>query len=180
MGDDDIQIIDSETYEGEGDKQFSHQILVMRAMQKCLEAGCKEMRAGFINEKSDRVGNVIASYVEDTRNVFIESVETLQMIMTCDLDKEGNINIGRIKKRLKDEYNKLCAEEKSDFDNAPYLIKQLRIKNGIFYREGRLHTELIYSNDYIYSQVDASRKIVKELNLLTKRLKFYEEEDILA
>lgn len=175
---DDIEIIDSETFTGEGDKEFSHQALVMRAMNKCLEAGSKEMRAGFVNEKRDKFGNIISTYIEDSRLTFIECVETLQMIMERDLDEVVEGKIKEINDKLNEGKTKLLKEEKSNFENAEHKLKQFRNTHNIHHRDGRFHTSLYYIQDYIHDQVTASRKIVGELNKLAKRLNDYTDEGI--
>jgi len=172
-----IQIADVEDFRGEKDVAFSHQQLVMRAMNKCLEAGCKEMRAGYFNEKQDTRGNIIRVYVEDTRKSFIECVETLEMIMECDLDEEAQKKILKIKNKLDETYKNLCKLEEKDWNECSFKIKKYRWMNGIYYRKGYLNVKLPYYQDYIEEQVVASREIVKELSKLTQRLNYYQEED---
>ena len=50
----DFEIGSVENFGGVKDQEFSHSSLVMSAMKKCLEAGTKEMREGWFNERTDR------------------------------------------------------------------------------------------------------------------------------
>lgn len=173
---DDIEIIDPENYSSEKGKQFSHSFLVMSVMRKCIEAGSKEMRSGWFNQKIDKNGNTVLTYIDDTRKQFIESVKTAEMILICDYDKDIKEQIGKIEEYLKTKYKKLCSLEKNDWEKAHPLIKNSRMQQGIYYKEGYLNEDLHYSQVYLEEEVDAYREIFKELTKLTKRLDFYEEE----
>ena len=177
MDDDQIEILDVENYKGGGQLQFSHQILVMRVMNKCIEAGTKEMRSGYYNEKADRFGNKIMTYVPDTRKEFIENVKTAEMIMVCDLDDDAIKNISEIKKELKKEFEKLCGMERMEWESLGIKIKRDRWSKGIFQQRGTLNMKLPYYQEYLEFEVDCYRRILAELTQLTKRLDFYQEED---
>lgn len=180
MSENDIQIADIESYQGDSGSEFSHQQLVMRALMRASETGCREMKAGWFNEKTDRFGNKSMVYVDDTRKIFIESIKTAEMNMACDLDEVAKDNIEKIKKALRLVFLDLCAGEKIDWENANIKIKQARWKQNISYKENGLHPELQYSQDYVDQQVDCYREIYKELILLTHRLDFYKAEDFEA
>lgn len=175
-----MEIMDVENYSSGKDEQFSHQILIMNSMKKCIEAGSREMRSGWTNQKMDTRGNVIMQYVEDTRMLFIETVETCECIIICDFDKEARKNIKEIKKRLKDMYDTLCKSEKKEWENLPMLLKQERIRSGIVFMEGYLCRKLSYYQEYLSESVKEHRSILKELTELTKRLDFYEDVGIEA
>jgi len=177
MGVDDIEIIEPDDYHGEKDQQFSHQALIMGIMKKCGDAGCKEMRTGYFNEKADRFGNLNRIYVEDTRKMFIEAVKTAEMFMECDYDKEATAEIKKLKEDLNKIYKNFIESEKKDIENAPNLLKKQRLLTGIYHREGCLHPKLQYSQEYLEQEVDYHRKIFSALKKLTKRLNFYEEYD---
>lgn len=171
----DFEILDIEDYPDEGDQQFSHQLLVMRVMNKLVEAGIKEMREGYFNEKADRFGNIVKTYIEDTRKSFIETVKTAMMFMDCDYDEEAKKNIKKILEDLQNTYNNLVEIEKKDFEIAPLTLKNVRRLNGIFFREKSLNKQLPYYQEYLEEEVEAYRKIATELNTLTARLNFYQE-----
>lgn len=173
---DDIIIEDVENYTPKGDLVFSHPSLVMSATRKCLEAGSKEMRTGFFNNKTDRNGNVIRTYVEDTRKAFIEAVETLEMIMICDLDSDAIKEIKTIKDSLLDKYKELCIKEQNDWSSAHINIKKARWSAGIQFKEGYLNTSLPYYQEYIDEEVKSYRNIFKVLTMMSKRNDFYATE----
>jgi len=176
MYDSDIEILDdTETSYGKGEA-FSHQRLVMRSMSKCLEAGSNEMVEGYFNEKSDKFGNVVRIYIQDTRKVFVRSVATAIEMMKCDLDDEANKSIEKIIKDLDEKYKQLCKDELEDFTSAHPIIKKQMITNGIINRKGALNKELPYYQEYINYEVDSYMKLLGVLTLLTSRKAFYEEE----
>lgn len=173
---DDVEIIDPETMHSTSEKkEYSHEQLVMRSTMKCLDAGSKEMVEGYFNEKLDKAGNLIRVYVEDTRNVFIQSVKILLKVMEFDLDKEANIKIGKTLIKLEEDYKDLCSEELKNFFNAPPIVKKQRLLNGIVHRKESLNKQLPFYQDYISKEVDAYLKIFGVLNVLAKRMKLGEE-----
>jgi len=170
------EIIDVEDYHPSKEQQFSHQQLVARVMNKCLELGCKEMRAGYFNEKTDRNGDTMKVYIEDTRKAFVEAVETAEMVMVCDFDDSIKNNIKEIREKLEVLYKKLCEEEKKEWTGLKMSVKQQRWAKGITYRQECLNIHLPFYQEYIEAEVKAYREIYKELTLLTERKGFYEEE----
>lgn len=175
-GEEDIQIADIENFVSDKEQQFSHQDLVMRSMRKCLEVGCREMRSGWFNQKTDRKGNTSLVYIDDTRKHFIEAVKTTEMIMDCDLDAKAINKIKKIKEKLKEEFLKLCAIEKVDWDTAHPNVRQQRWRDGIYFQSVKLHPDLPHAKEYIDIEVEAYREIFKELTKLTQRLDFYKAE----
>jgi uncharacterized protein YqgQ len=180
MADSDYEIIEPDDYRGEGDQEFSHQALIMGVMKKCADAGCKEMRTGYFNEKTDRFGNINRIYVEDTRKNFIESVKTAIMFIECDYDDESKKKIEALQEELKKIYEEYLKIEKEDIENAPSLLKKQRVKVRIYHREGCLNPQLQYFQEYLEKEVEYHRKIFSELKKLTKRLNFYEGYDLEA
>jgi hypothetical protein len=172
MEDDDIQLLDTDNFVGERSEEFSHSQLVMKCMKKCIELGCKEMREGYMNEKADRFGNIVRTYIEDTRKAFIEAVKTTQMIMFCDYDTETKKNIETYEKSIDIEYKRLCGEEDDQYNkdqsDIPYHFKGTLNKNMPFYQE------------YLECSLSIYRKIFSELTLLTNRINYYKEEMVKA
>jgi len=176
MQQEEAQIIDSEDYRGSQDQQYSHEVLVMIAKRRCLESGAKEMRAGYFNTRTDMSGNIIRTYIEDTRKAFIESVETLEMIIDCDFDKEAKDNIKKIKENLDESFKELCKKEFKDWKIIPISIRNERWKNRIYYSQGSLNTNLKFYQEFIEEEVKLYREIFKELNKLVSRIGFYQSE----
>jgi hypothetical protein len=181
MGDDDLEIKEVEDYYGsKSGETFSHSQLVMISMKRCIEAGSKEMREGYVNEKADKYGNMIRTNVPDTRKEFIESVETLMMVMADDIDQEAKNRIGTIKNRLNRSYNKFCKYEKEEWKNAHINIKEIWQKQGISQRDGMLHRGFPYYVEYIMEKVKAYRRLFAQLKKLTQRKDYYREEEFHA
>ena len=179
MGEDDnVEIIDVENYKSEGEKQFSHQLLVMTAMRKCIELRAKEMKAGYEQPKVDKYGNVLITIVPDARLEFIESVNAAEMITSCDLDDDATKKIDAIKKSLDEEYKKLVEAEKKDWDNTPQKIKNMRRERNppLLQIPNALNRLLPFYQEFIEFEVKYATDIFKEINNLTKRLNFYQEE----
>ena len=167
---DDWNIIDPETDTGSSEKQqYSYDQLIMRSMIKCMDAGSKEMREGYFNEKLDRAGNIIKIYVEDTRNVLIQSVKTLLKMMECILDDDAKKEIKEVLEKLDESYKELCLKELNEMFKAHPIIKKQRMLAGIFNREGSLNKDLQYYQDYIFQEVDTYLKIFGSLNALASR-----------
>jgi len=175
----DYEIIEEDEFSSEGEQKFSHQQLVMKAMNKCLDAGSKEMKIGFWNNKLDKHGNVFRTYVEDTRKTFIESIETVEMFMICDFDKPAKDKIKKLKDDLDNTYKELCEKEAKEWISLSRLAIQQRRDNEILYSKGRLNIKLSYYQDYMEEEVRTAREIFKELTQLTKRIHFYEEEALI-
>lgn len=183
---DNIELIDIEDYKGGKDQKFSHQILVMKILSKCIENGAKEMRPGYYNEKTDKFGNPIKTYVPDSRNEFISSVKTAMSVLARDYDskinefmngkKEDKDKKG-IKEKISDEYKILIELEKSYWNNMPMKVKQNMWSNNVYYQEGTLNIKLPYSHNYIEFEVKCYHEILEQLLKLIKRLDDYQSED---
>lgn len=174
--DDGVQIIDTENYREQTEQSFSHQSLVMKSMNKCIEAGCKEMIAGYYNSKFDKFGNKSLVYVPDSRKEFIEHVKTTEMVMICDLDDDCRKNILEIKNKLQIEFKKLCDDESDDWKKLTAMEKRNRRDKGIIPRQNNLNIKLPFYQEYIEYEVECYREVFKELTLLTERKNFYQEE----
>ena len=90
MEEDNIVIQDTDNYQSGKDQRFSHQELVMSVLRKCLESGTREMMSGWFNEKVDKSGNIVRTYIDDTRKKFIESVKT-SCNLICTIQKSDSI-----------------------------------------------------------------------------------------
>lgn len=173
----DAEVIDTENYTGGSDSQFSHEALVMRVLNKCMEAGCREMRSGWFNQKTDRNGNIIRQYIDDTRKQFVESVKSAETMMICDFDEDSKKKINLLKEKLKEKYKKLYDEELKYWQNLPKIMVNRLLDKGINHRKGKLNRNLDFFQDYVEFEVDVYHELLKELILLTERRGFYKIED---
>jgi len=177
MVEDDFEIKEPDEYSHKAGETFSHSQLVMLAMRKCIEAGCQEMRNGYRNEKRDKFGNIIKTYIPDTRKVFTESVETCKMVMADDIDEEAQTKIKAIETWLEQKYLYYCKKEEQDWIEAKYPQIMDWGKLGIVLRKGFLHENFPYHVCYSMDKVIAARKIFAELKKLTQRKDYYREEE---
>lgn len=175
-----FEIMDIDNYTYNKDKVFSYQQIIMRAMVKAVDNGGKEMRSGYWNIKNDRQGNLSKSYIEDTRKAFVESVNTVIMMLECHFDDEAVEKINALVNDVDEQYKEFCEKELNDWNNSSMTIKKIRWNNDIYYSDGCLNEKMPYFQHYMVEEVKIYRKIFSELNQLLKRLKFFEEEAISA
>jgi len=176
----DFEIGDIENFSSNKDEQFSHSTLVMTAMKKALDAGIREMHPGWFNTKTDRNGNIIKTYVDDTRKGFVEAVKTCCMIMAGDLDNDTNDDEANdyIDDCLKDIENKrieLAKIEEDSWDKQPAGLKSVMNQKGIYNIPGHVtHPEL--KEQLVWFEIEMYRSIFAELSRLTKRLDYYKAQ----
>lgn len=177
-----MEIQEIENYSGSKGEAFSHGQLIMLTMKKCIDAGCKEMKEGYYNTKSDKYGNINYIYVPDTRKEFIEAIETLQMVMADDIndDSKTKTEIGNVKGALTKAHKNFCKLESEDWKKMHELVRQKYLQAGIYFRKDMLSKELPYSIEYLMKRVEASRKVFNALTKLTKRKDYYREEMVEA
>lgn len=163
----DSDVVDEDS--SKEDSAFSYEVLVMRAVNKMINLGMREMCPGYWNTKVDKFGNASRMYIEDSRKAFISSVKTLMVLLEVkfSIEKEEIKQIVRKINKLLSDYdefnNKLKQKEKNDIENAPTPLKKQRIASGIYYREGHLNTNLPYSNESIEEELETYRKVATEL-----------------
>ena len=171
-----VTIENVEDFRGEGDMKFSHQSLVMKAMNKTIELGCKELKEGFLDYNAvDNKGNTKPVYSEDTRRTFIESIKTCEMVMICDYDSEATDNINAIHKKIEDKRKELLQQQQTFYESRNHEFRKKYPTDFNFF-----NVSFPYYNFYLEKQIDFYREIFAELSLLTKRIGFYEEGEFHA
>lgn len=176
MNDTDIEIIDPETYRGGSKEPLNHSQIVKIAMTKAIEAGCVEMREGYMTLKKDKFGNELPIYVPDTRLIFLECVETLRMSMGVDMDEEALENLKKIEDDLKERLNFYLNQEKLEWETAPPQVKIDWKRRGLVYLQGKLNKSFFFYNEYLLDKVAAYRKIYVEMDKLAYRKDYWKEE----
>jgi translation elongation factor EF-G len=177
---DDFEIGDVESYGQNTDSGFSHQGLVMTALRRCLENGAKEMKAGWFQNKIDRSGNTVRTYVEDTRKSFIESVESCLDIIECDIDDIAAKEIKKLTEGLQKRYKELNDEEDKEWDSIPKNIKLRLSQEGKGNIKGYFNKDKQYYQIYLDESVKTYRLILRALSKLTARLDFYKAQSFEA
>lgn len=178
--DEEFEIKDIEQYKSSRDKGFSHSELIMTTLRKCIENGSKEMREGYWNEKLDKFGNKVKTYIEDQRFVYINSVETAETHMCCDFDTDIIDKIKTIKENLKKTKETLLNQEKEFWKSLNFRKRLEFNKNQIIERTGYFNKSFPPYQDYIKECVVAARLIERELVKLSHRKEFYKEEEFEA
>jgi len=174
-----FEIGDVENFSSGKDEQFSHSMLVMSAMKKCLEAGCKEMKTGWFNVRQDRQGNTIKTYVDDSRKNFIESIKTCCMIMAADIDKEAENYIDECLEEIETKKVELAKLEEESYNKLNQGLKTLMKSQGIYNVPGHIsHPEL--KEHLVWFELEMFRSIFAELSKLAKRLDYWKEEMFVA
>jgi len=172
---DDFEIGDVESFSAKKDQSFSHANLVMIAMRKILELGAKEMRNGWVNEKADRQGNIMKTYVEDTRRALIEGIKTCMMVMVCDYDELAREKIEELQKKLEDKRKELILKCDTSWGLMYPKDRNEYLRNKQVHYPGCLDIEN-YKKEYIEFEVDVYREIFAELSNLTLRVDEYKGE----
>lgn len=170
----DFSIEDVEGYRSD-DKVFSHEALVMKAMNKCIELGSKELIEGFYDESQSKDGVTKIVYKEDTRRAFIESVKSVRMIMICDFDKTIKINLKKIYIRSRAKSKQILQDQETWYGTQNYLFIQEHIPtfNPNYFDASNPYLQT-YWNAFVDAELKIYRKIFEELSKLTKRLNFYQ------
>ena len=166
-----LEIENFEDFQSSQDQAFSHQVLVMRVMNKVIEAGCKELIEGHY-EEAEFKGVTKIIYQQDTRSTFIECVRTCMMYLVCDYDDKAKKNIKILKKKERETKKRLLQEQLEYHSRGDYNFKRANPIDRKYF-----NPKFPYYNTFIDEQVKIYRRIFAQLTLLTKRLNFYETED---
>ena len=179
--DDNFEIQEVEDYYGgKPGEAFSQSALVMSAIRKSVEAGSEEMKEGYWNTKFDKLGNAHRIWIPDSRKVFIETIESVEMIIDRDLDKDAVAELKILKEWLKKRLDIYIASEEKDWETAHITLKKQWMEGGSYFRKGFLSKGLPYSHEYIEDQVKVAREKIKTFTRLIKRLGDYKEETYMA
>jgi hypothetical protein len=119
---DDVEESESAEYSTKSD--FSKGAIAFQAVQKCIEARGKEMRAGFENVTVDKGGNMLRTKVPDSRKAFISSVEALKALLNPEWRRD---------KSFLDFYKRWLGKKKTLFQKYAYTeqVKILDKKTGV-------------------------------------------------
>lgn len=158
------------------EKQFSHQTLVMKCLNKAIDAGCVEMKEGKTEIKRDRLGNQLTIYIPDTRRTFIECVKTTKSIMACDFDEEAETKILSLLSHIKTLKQRWWNAELQWWNGLKQSQQRDQEERGVYVRQGFHCQKLEYKDHSLYEEVEIWRDILEELNKLTKRLGYYESD----
>ena len=180
MPEDDFEIIDPESYAGEKETAFSHQELVMKTMRRTIDIRSHELTKGANILQQDNRGKWIMVHKEDMREAYFGSIRLLIELMKCDFDTTAKTNIEKLEGELGKVDGKKLKEQKEMWDKASELEKiSLRTKYGVI-DDKRYNPELPFLEESIQEKIIICDKIFGELNQLTRRINFYEEEALMV
>lgn len=120
----DYDDIDSDAAEYSSKSDFSKAKIIYEAMQKCIEARGKEMKSGYYNNKISNDGSVTKIWIEDTRQVFVGTIESLRGLLSPEIKNDAKYK--EVIKKYYDRKNKI----KDHFiyeERLPELDEQSRI-----------------------------------------------------
>ncbi len=177
MEENDIEIIDPENYGGSSKENFDHQVLVMICIKNCIEAGSKELRAGYNNIKTDKQGNETMIPVEDTRKRFIWSVKMCKAVMSCDFDTNAKKVFVELDLELGKVEGEFINQQNTWWNSLDTLGKKKAFQNNQQVIKGRLNKNLPLYDFLVDEQLEIYLEIFEELNELTERIGFYETKE---
>jgi len=177
MDDDNLEVLEPKEYTNTKDESYSHSSLVMTALKRVRDNRSKEMRDGYYNTKFDKFGNAHKVWIPDSRQEFIESVESLMMIQERDYDEEVIQRLYEIEEWLEEKYKDYCEKEKEHWTEMDYgIIKEYNLQ-GTYFMEGMLSERYLpYYKMYVRDKVEAYTQIVSHIQQLIKRSGDYQEE----
>ncbi len=117
----DYDDIDSEEAEYSSKSDFSKAKIIYEAMQKCIEARGKEMKSGYFNNKISNDGSITKIWIEDTRQVFVGTVEILRGLLSPEIK-----NTPKYKEVIKKYYDR----KKEIKENFIYVERLPELQNG--------------------------------------------------
>lgn len=101
--------------------EFKKPMIAMMAVQACRENRAKEMIKGFWNNKLDKQGNSVRTWVSDERKIFINSVIALEKFLSPECRRDKLFQ--KEKKEIDSELDKL-------FDTYSYTLYDYDDKSG--------------------------------------------------
>jgi hypothetical protein len=119
-------------------------------------------------------------WIPDSREEFIESVETLNMVMHRDYDKEAKEIIKEIRDSIKKLFESYCNYEEERWDNISIEEQSKQSREGGEFIKGKLTANSFYYNRFLNDKVKLMRLMFQALSELAKRLDDYKEEMITA
>jgi hypothetical protein len=160
---------DNDYYKKE--ENFSHPALVMTAYRRALVTLAMELKKGYWETKTDKYGNQLNTYHNDTRLDFINSVEALRIVMVSDYDNDAKTKIDTLMTNLNTKRQALAVQEHQWF-----ITLQPSQRNGMVHVQGYLNQDLHFYQFYVEEQVSVYKQMFEEIELLLKRSHYLKKE----
>jgi len=179
--DEDFEIEDVESYRGEPEKKYSHELLVMEQYRRCLKSGSQEMRKGWEERKTDKTGMAISIKIHpDTRKEFAECVITLKNLLVGNIvaDEDAEKEIKKLLEELDALLKKYVDLEEREWQKIPLAMKHPGSKwlNRWEHLIGTLNFDYVYGEKYLQESVGVYRRILEAMGLLLHRMGYFKAE----
>jgi hypothetical protein len=99
--------LDADT--GFSNEKDSYEVIILRQMQKCIDVLSREMNGGQVMIKAGATGN--EKYIEDVRELVINSVDTLRMVMCTYIEGTNKTTLETIQQELDDFKKEIMERE---------------------------------------------------------------------
>lgn len=147
---------------------FSHENLVAMAYHKCINSCAQEMRKGFWKNAADKNGKETLTYFPDTRQEFIQCVDTLRIVMSSDVDDSAKTIIKNIATELGTKKKELINAEDTWWNALPY-VQRMKVPHI----KGHFNTDLPYYHAFINDTLEKYKDMFAELEMVLKRTKYF-------
>lgn len=178
---DDIE--DPETYRGETDLRYSHELLVMEQIRRTQKALNQEMKKGWEERKVDKFDNTMSiKTYPDTRKEVGECIETLKNIMLGFISRFPEVlkKINDYYKEVEDLEQHFVDLEEEEWNKIPAHIQRAG-SNWIDrwqHVSKTLNYDHLFGEKYLQQSVSIHRKIFEEIIQLLHRLGYFKGEII--
>lgn len=88
--------------EGFANEKDSYEIIILKQISKCVEVLSREMTGGQVMHKTTKTG-ATEKYVEDVRELVVNHVDTLRMLLCTYIEKNNKKQIEAINKEIADK-----------------------------------------------------------------------------
>lgn len=171
-----IEVEDGEDYRGA--EALGIKIIVLEQYRRCCIEGSKEMRRAGISNKIIK-GIVVEVEIPDQREIFINSVKMLEIILAPELlQKEGNKylkQLEEIDKRIK-KLEESYEEIRKEFGDA--FSEKNKRQPEIFNREKSYSQETRMKDDMFSKLVILFQDKLILLSIKLNDLNYFDEESI--
>lgn len=180
--DDDFEFEDADLYRGEPDLKYSHELLVMEQIRRCLKAGSQEMKKGWEERKVDRMGNTMTIKTHpDTRKEYAECVDSLVDIMMGFIIPDpihAKEDIEKLYQELKRVESYYINLEQESWNKIPNNIKKYGSNwaDRWDHIDGTLNYDHIYGEKYLQQSISIYRKIFQSIMSLLHRMGYFKAE----
>lgn len=119
---DDEVFIDADS--GFQNEKNSYEVIILRQLTECVKVLSREMTGGQVIHKTNQTGTT-EKYIEDVRELVINHVDTLRMLLCTYIEKDNKKQIEKINKEIK-HYKNVMGEVTVQTTVGPKKMKELK------------------------------------------------------